>query len=168
MNRNAIIADAISRISTALLSQQSDESFYKLLESYGLSDLIPEINTYSFDTLKNGKIILFGDCQMKSEVINGILKTFGIDRKRFEHVPYEEVTNYNFKNLEYNMNYRLILISAVPHKAKGIGNYNSTISWLEENKNVAKTVVFNNLKLSKNNFKKILSEEIKAGYLATG
>ncbi|MDU6784198.1 hypothetical protein [uncultured Peptoniphilus sp.] len=165
MDRNSIIAEAISRITSELIKDQTDEQFCILLEKFGLNNLIPESAPYFFDTQKNGNIIMFGDSQIKMREIYGCLKAFGISKDRFEHIPYEKVTNYNFRNLEYNNNYRLILIGPMPHSAKGMGDNNSIIEWLTNNKNIAKTRTFENLKVTKSSFKDVIREEIESGYL---
>lgn len=165
MDRNSIIAEAISRITSELIKDQTDEQFCILLEKYGLNNLIPESAPYFFDTQKNGNIIMFGASQIKMREIYGYLKSFGISKDRFEHISYEEVTNYNFRNLEYNNNYRLILIGPMPHSAKGMGDNNSIIEWLTHNKNIAKTRTFENLKVTKSSFKDVIREEIESGYL---
>lgn len=165
MDRTFIIAEAISRITTNLLRNQTDEQFCMLLESYGLGDLVSASLPYFLDTQKNGNIILFGDSKIKIKDIYGCLKSLGIDKKRFEHVPYEDVTNYNFKKLEYNSSYRLILIGPMPHSAKGMGDTSSIIEWLTNNKNIAKTIKFDNLKVTKSAFKETIEKEIEMGYL---
>lgn len=165
MNRNSIIAEAISRITNKFMMVQSDEQLCMLLEDYGLGDLIPSTLPYFFDTQRNGNIIMFGDSNIKRNVIDGILKSLGIDKKRFEHIPYEEVTNYDFKQLEYNNNYRLILVGPMPHSAKGMGDNNSVIEYLKNNKHIAKVVELDNLKITKTSFKEAIQKEIESGYL---
>lgn len=165
MNRNSIIAEAITRITNSLLMEQDDEQFCLLLEKYGLVDLLPSTLSYFYDTQKNGNIILFGDSNLKMNQIHGCLKSLGIDKKRFEYVSYDEVTNYNFKDLEYNNNYRLILMGPVPHSAKGMGDNNSVIEYLTKNKNVAKVVRLDGLKVTKTSFKNAIVKEIESGYL---
>lgn len=165
MDRNPIIAEALSRITSRLLQEQTDEQFCMLLESYGLSDLVAESLDYFSDTQRNGNIIMFGDTNIKIKDIYGCLKSLGIDKRRFEHIPYDEVTNYNFKNLEYNSNYRLILIGPMPHSAKGMGKNNSIIESLTKNKNIAKTIKLDNLKITKTSFKNAIMAEIESGYL---
>ena len=168
MDRNSIIAEAMSRITTSLLREQTDEQFCMLLESYGLQDLVEASLPYFVDTQKNGNIIHFGDSQIKLKDIHGCLKSLGIDKKRFEYIPYDEVTNFDFRSLEYNNSYRLILIGPMPHSAKGMGDNNSIIEWLTKNKNIAKTIKFDNLKVTKSAFKGILENEIETDYLAVG
>lgn len=165
MDRTSIIAEAMSRISTTLFRNQTDEQFCMLLESYGLGDLVSASLPYFLDTQKNGNIILFGDSKIKIKDIHGCLKILGIDKKRFEHVPFNEVTNYNFKKLEYNNSYRLILVGPMPHSAKGMGDKSSIIEWLISNKNIAKTIRFDNLKVTKSAFKETIEKEIEMGYL---
>ncbi len=168
MDRNPIIAEALSRITSSLLQEQTDEQFCILLENYGLGDLVADSLDYFADTQKNGNIIMFGDTSIKLKEIYGCLKSLGIDKRRFEHVPYEEVTNYNFKKLEYNNNYRLILLGPMPHSAKGMGDNSSIIEALVKNKNVAKTIKLDNLKITKTSFKSAIMQEIESGYLSLG
>lgn len=168
MDRSSIIAEAISRITSELIKDQTDEQFCILLEKYGLNNLIPESAPYFFDTQKNGNIIMFGDSQIKMREIYGCLKAFGISKDRFEHIPYEKVTNYNFRNLEYNNNYRLILIGPMPHSAKGMGDNNSIIEWLTNNRNIAKTIKLDSLKITKSSFKNAIEQEVRSGYLLEG
>lgn len=111
---------------------------------------------------------MFGDSQIKLKDMHGCLKSLGISKRRFEHIPYDEITNYNFRNLEYNNSYRLILIGPMPHSAKGMGDSNSVIEWLTNNKNIAKTIKLDNLKVTKTAFKKAIQNEIESGYLKVG
>lgn len=111
---------------------------------------------------------MFGDCSIKRKDIDGCLKSCGISKNRFEHIPYEEVTNYNFKNLEYNNNYRLILLGPMPHSAKGKGDSKSIIEWLTNNKNIAKTKKLDHLKITKTSLKNTIKQEINSGYLLQG
>lgn len=168
MDRNSIIAEAISRITSDLIKDQTDEQFCILLEKYGLNNLIPESAPYFFDTQKNGNIIMFGDTSIKIDDIYGCLKSLGISKKRFEHVSYADMTNYDLRNLEYNNTYRLILIGPMPHSIKGKGEYASGIEWLVNNQNIAKTIKFDNLKITKTSFKKAIKAEIESGYLEVG
>lgn len=167
MDRTAIIAEAMSRITTEMLREQTDEQFCMLLESFGLIDLVSNHLPYFPDTQKNGKIILFGDTQIKVKDIHGCLKQLKIDKNRFEYVPYTDIRNYNFRNLEYNSNYSLILLGAMPHSARGMGDTNNALEWLNNNKNVAKTIRLENLKVTKTGLKKTLKEQIQIGYIET-
>lgn len=65
MDRNPIVAEAITRITNSFLMEQDDEQFCMLLEKYGLADLIPTSAPYLFDTQKNGKILLLGDSSVR-------------------------------------------------------------------------------------------------------
>lgn len=168
MDRNSIIAEALSEITSNLLREQTDEQFCLLLESYGLRNLVADSLSYFSDTQKNGNIIMFGASQIKLKDIYGCLKSLGISKNRFECVPYNEVTNYNFKNLEYNNNYRLIMIGPMPHSAKGMGDNRSIIEWLSSNQAIAKTIKLDNLKITKSSFKNAIENEIQSGYLAIG
>lgn len=111
---------------------------------------------------------MFGDSKIKIKEIYGCLKSFGISKERFEHIPYEKVTNYNFRNLEYNNNYRLILIGPMPHSDRGKGESNSVTEWLTKNRNIAKTIRLDNLKITKTSFKNAIEQEVRSGYLLEG
>lgn len=168
MDRKLIIAQALSLITNELYKSQTDEQFCNLLGSYGLGDLVSDYLPYFSETQKNGDIIMFGDTRIKIEDIYGCLKSLGISKKRFEHIPYEEMTNYDLRNLEYNNTYRLILIGPMPHSVKGKGEYASGIEWLMNNNYIAKTIKMDNLKITKTTFKNAIKDEIDSGYLALG
>lgn len=168
MDRKSIIAQVISVITDELYKPQTDEQFYNLIENYGLGYLVSDYLSYFSDTQKNGDIIMFGDTSIKLDDIYGCLKSLGINKKRFEHIPYEEITNYNLRKLEYNNAYRLILIGPMPHSVKGKERFGSGIEWLMNNKNIAKTIKLDNLKITKTSFKNAIEKEINSGYLELG
>lgn len=165
MDRNPIVAEAITRITNSLLMEQDDEQFCMLLEKYGLADLIPTSAPYLFDTQKNGKILLLGDSSVRPKEFEGILKEFNISKDRLKYVQYSEITNFKFKELEYNSNYRLILVGPVPHKARDIEGENSLTELIFKNKSIAKAVGLDNFKITKTSFKSAIKKEVDSGYL---
>ena len=67
--------------------------------------------------------------------------------------------------MEYNSNYRLILVGPVPHKARDIEGENSLTEWIFKNKNIAKTVRIDNIKITETSFKSAIKKEVDSGYL---
>lgn len=168
MNRNTIIAQALSAISSELLKEQTDEQFISLIESHGLDKLVEPYLPYFADTQDYGHILLLGDTSIKPKDLDGCLKSLGISKNRLEHIEYDQVTNFSFRELEYSSNYRLILVGPIPHLAKGIGNSSNPITYLTNDPNIAKTIIFDDLKITKTKLKEVLQKEIDSGYLARG
>ncbi|MFQ9967678.1 MAG: hypothetical protein ACLRU4_05480 [Peptoniphilus sp.] len=80
-------------------------------------------------------------------------------------MQYSEITNFKFKELEYNSNYRLILVGPVPHKARDIEGENSLTELIFKNKSIAKAVGLDNFKITKTSFKSAIKKEVDSGYL---
>lgn len=51
---------------------------------------------------------------------------------------------------------------------KGMGDNNSIIEWLTNNRNIAKTIKLDNLKITKSSFKNAIEQEVRSGYLLKG
>ena len=84
---------------------------------------------------KKKKILILGVCNngVKIKDILGICKKYGW-ADNVDLVEYNEVTNFNVRQLEYTDVYSHILIGATPHMAKGIGEASSLLQYLRENK----------------------------------
>lgn len=123
----------------------------------------------AFETDKDGKIIIFGDSQIKEVDIYGILKTFNIPKDRVElHLEYNDIKKYDFKKLQYNSKYRLIVFGPVPHSAPGKENENSVIQNLESSEGYPKVIRLidaHSLKITKSNLKRLLEEQLRIGYI---
>lgn len=143
-----------------------DQFFY----SFHLYDVLAIPKT--LETKNNGKILVIGESIVKNKDLLGIVKSLNLDKSRFEFVTdYENVKNYEFANLRYNSNYRLILVGPMPHKVVGINGkkYSSIIEQMEQNPEiypkVLKLETSTKLKITKTNFRKVLSIESQKEYI---
>lgn len=95
---------------------------------------------------KDAKVLMLGgDGGIKKKDISGIFKSAGLPKDAFEHISYDEVTNFNINNLMYTNQYSDIFVSTVPHKAKGIGSSSSLVDYLTKHKkDFPKVTIFRN------------------------
>ena len=59
----------------------------------------------------------------------------------------------------------MVLIGSIPPSTKVIGVNNSIIERLTDNRNIAKTIKLDNLKITKLSFKNAIELEVRSGYL---
>lgn len=166
-DRDQLISDASIRLIEELTQAESLEEFNSIIHRIGYEDLLLD-NDYWSDTLPYGKVLVLGDLSIKYPILEGCFKSYGIDKKRIEHISFEKIKNYDIRKLEYSDIYRLILVGPVPHSAKGMGDESSLIISLEKNPNITKVkrlMVGDELKISRESLKKSLEEEIDSGYL---
>lgn len=143
-----------------------------LLENWGLQELIESESQSSgsfYETRKDGKIVVLGGSQVKENDLLGIVKSLGLNKDRFEFcLDYDAIETYNFKKMQWDINYRLVIVGPMPHSTTGKGNSRSTISELENADNGYPKVIrlgSNELKITKSNFKKVLQEQQAENYI---
>lgn len=141
------------------------------LKQIGLPELIPQDSSFSWnDTNKAGKIIIFGESSIKERDIIGVLKRLHIEKDRVElHLGYKELKRYPFTTLQYNHNYRLILVGPLPHSVTGKEDFSSIITMMENTDGYTKVVRLcsnQQLKITKSNLRNTVREQIASGYLA--
>lgn len=142
-----------------------------LLSDWGLSALIknnaPSSDDF-YDTHKNGTIVVIGTSQVKEHDLLGIVKNLGLDKGRFEFcLDYKAIETFQFSKMQYNPNYRLVIVGPMPHSTTGKGESRSTISELENGNGYPKVIRLgsNELKITKTNFKQALQEQQNAHYI---
>lgn len=142
-----------------------------LLEQWGLLDLISDNAPSSddfYDTYKDGKIVVLGSPQTKENDLFGVIKNIGLDKNRFEFcLDYKKIVSYQFSKLQYNPNYRLVIVGAMPHSTAGKGDSSSAIANMENGNGYPKIIRLgsNELKITKTNFKMALQEQQAIGYI---
>lgn len=142
----------------------------QLLNDWGFGDLIQNecsSNDY-YDTHKDGKIVVLGSSQVKEHDLLGIIKSLGLDKDRFEFcLDYKAIETFQFSKMQYNPNYRLVIVGPMPHSTTGKGESRSTISELENGNGYPKVIRLgsNELKITKTNFKQALQEQQNAHYI---
>ena len=143
-----------------------------LLEKWDLNEFISKDSLSSndfYDTLKSGKIVVIGASQVKEHDLLGIIKSLGIDKERFEFcLDYDAIESYNFKKMQWDINYRLVIVGPMPHSTTGKGSSRSTITEMEKIGNGYPKVIrlgTNELKITKTNFKNVLQEQLALNYI---
>lgn len=139
----------------------------ELLKILGLSDMLESENT--FETYKDGKIVVIGGTEVKEETLLAIGKQLGIDRKRFEFcLDYKDIQKYDFRKMQYSPLYRVILFGPTPHSGHGKGDSSSIISEIEKSEaypRVERLISGQELKISKTNFREKLQQLIEEEYI---
>lgn len=166
-----IITEASYRLHSEIKRTYKSGKLEKYLLSIGMANLYPhEEKKPIYISNSDGKILIFGDTQIKENQIYGCLKDLGIAKERVElHLGYEEAKRYNFKNLQYNPNVRLLLFGPVPHSGEGKSDKSSIITQLESDDGYPKIIRLKDghgFKLTKTSLKRAVSMEIHSGYLA--
>ena len=158
---------------TEILKRKNNEGTLKaLLVTLGLEDLVkryfPEGD--KLQTWPEGKILVVGALERQVKNLKGLAKGLGIAEKRLEFVSYDEATNYDFDNLQYNQSYCALLFGASPHSARGKGSSRSILSELEASPNIYPTVRRlgeAELSVTKTSFRTALTELITEGIVST-
>lgn len=162
-----LFAEAASRFQRQLSESYKIGKLEEFLKSRDMADLLPRSGV--FETLRNGKILIIGASEIKLEHIYGCIKSVGISKDRIETIlEYDLIQKYEFRKLQYNPNYRLILFGPLPHSGKGKEESSSILSKIESTDGYPKLVrlIANNaLKITKQSLKDALIEEIRSGYL---
>lgn len=162
------IIDAVSE--RIYLANRTGE-LESLLDDWGFRDLIKNDAVSSddfYDTHKNGKIVVLGSSQVKEHDLLGIVKNLGLDKDRFEFcLEYKEIVSYPFSKLQYNPNYRLVIVGPMPHSTAGKVNSSSAIAEMENGNGYPKVIRLgsNELKITKTNFKNTLQNQQAIDYI---
>ncbi len=164
-----IIVEASHRLHLDLRRAHETGGLQEYLYGIGMGDLYPKDEISLHETNPDGVILVFGDSSIKDREIIGIMKDLGINKDRIElHLGYDEIKRFQFKNIQYKPKYRLILFGPVPHSGEGKQEKSSIISQLESDDGYPKIIRLTDghgLKITKNNLRTTLEEEIKSGYL---
>ena len=141
------------------------EDFLNLI---GKSELLGE-KEETYKPGKNGLIIVLGETQIKENVMKGILNNFGICKDRLRcYLGYNEAKTFEYKKIKYQPKYSMVIVGAMGHKAKSIGNYSSAISMMEQEEGYPKIYRLcdkNGLKITKTKFKKAIMSALKEGII---
>jgi hypothetical protein len=165
-----IMAYLQNNISEDLVKLNRNEKLGQFLDMLNLGSLlnIPK----RLETKKYGKILVIGESSIQIKNLIGIAKQLGINKNRFEFVTnYENTKSYNFAALEYNINYKVVLVGPLPHKCIGLDGdkYNSVLDQMEDNPGsfpkIVRLVSSNELKISKTSFKNALISSLKDAYI---
>lgn len=165
-----IIAEASNRLHVDIRDAYKGGFLEGYLSGIGMEDLIlSKGDEIGYESYTDGKILIFGDSMVKDKDILGCVKSLGIPKDRVEvHLGYNEAKKYNFKNIKYAPNYRLVLFGPVPHSGKGKSEYSSIITQVKNEEGFPKVVRLSDghsLKITKTILKNALIILIERGYI---
>ena len=161
------LEEVIEKVTAKItLANRSDE-LEDLLISWGFDDLVRKAPTYETD--KDGKIVVIGASEVKENVLNGIIKKLGIDKTRFEFcLDYDKAKTFQYSKLRYNPNYRVVLFGPVPHRKKKKNDSSSVIAEMKNHEGYPRVEVLsgnNAVKITKSNFKDTLNKLVCEKYI---
>ncbi len=161
------LEEVIEKITEKITYANRSENLEALLSEWGLSELLPQSTAY--ETIKDGKIVIVGACEVKENILNGIIKSLGLEKKRFEFcLGYEKAKTFQYKKLRYNPNYRVIIFGPVPHSSTGKNDSSSVIAEMKKHEGYPRVEVLggnNGLKITKSNFRDTLAKLIEENYI---
>ena len=147
----------------------------KLNRSGQLEDLLSLLNLeyllekdVGYQVYKKGKIIVIGQSDVKAEVLLAIGKKLGIDKDRFEmYLEYEDAKKFDFKSIQWQSRYSVILVGPMPHSGVSKGNAGSIITAIESDAGYPPVFRLgkNGLKITKTDFKDKLQELLRTGVI---
>ena len=139
------------------------EDWMQLMQLDYLVETAPAYSTY-----KNGKIVVIGESKINECVMQGIAKKLGIDSKRLEFcLGYDEAKTADYKKLQYQPQYSLVLFGAMPHSCVGKGNFSSVIARMEQSVGFPPVIrIGGDLKITRSSFRMALEEAIKNSYIS--
>lgn len=139
----------------------------QLLQDMGMQDLLQPTST--FESYREGKIVVIGDSEVKEDRLRSIAGKAGIDKNRLEFcLEYGEAQKYNYKKLQYAPQCRVVLFGAVPHSSTGKGDSSSVIAEMESNDTyprVERLWSNNTMKITKSNFKAVIEKLVAEQYI---
>lgn len=125
----------------------------------------------AYETYDDGKIVILGDSRVQMNDLMKAIKQSGLDKDRFEfHLDYDKAQRFNYKKYEYNQNYRVILVGALPHSTHDKGNFGSPIEMMKKTPGFPRVIELKesngSLKITSSNLKKELHALMEEAYIA--
>ena len=152
------------------LAQHLTEILVKLNRTGRLHDLLDLLEMESlinpdtgYQPYKAGKIIVIGQSDAKEEALLSIASNLGISKNRLEfHLEYVDAEKYNFRKMQWQPSYSVILVGPMPHSGVSKGDFGSVISALENEEGYPPVVRLgsNGLKITKSDFRTKLQDLI--------
>lgn len=154
-------------LAAALASLNRSGQLEELLQLLGMEHLLEKETGY--EVYKTGKIVVIGRSDVKAEVLLSIAKKLGLNKSRFElHLEYDDAKDFNFRKMQWQPTYSLIMVGPMPHSGSGKGDYSSIISAIESEDGYPPVVRLgsNGLKITKTDFRAKLEEMMKMRKIA--
>lgn len=160
------LEEVIEKITAKVTLANRSSELEDLLIKWGFDDLLPKAPIYETD--KEGKIVV-GASEVKENVLNGIIKSLGLDKNRFEFcLDYDRAKTFPYGKLRYNPNYRVIIFGPVPHSSTGKNDSSSVIAEMKNHEGYPRVEILNGnnaVKITKSNFKDTLSKLVQEKYI---
>lgn len=148
---------------TAALSRMNrSEQLEEFLRMLGMEHLMQKEKRY--EVYKSGKIVVIGQSDVKPDALLSIAKQLGLDKNRFElYLDYEDAKAFNFRKMQWQPTYSLLMVGPMPHSGISKGDYGSIIAALEAEEGYPPVVRLgsNGLKITKSDFRAKLTEMIE-------
>ncbi len=164
-------ADLMDEITHRFTVANADGTLKDLLDKLGWGSLLKS-EAEPFFTFENGKILVIGEQTVSIEHLRMIVKKLGLNVDRFEFVlDYYKAQTYEYKKLEYNANYRAVLVGAVPHSTTGTGQSSNLLTEMESHPDkypriIALRTKSGELRITENGFKRAVQQLLTEGYMA--
>lgn len=155
------------RLTEILTKLNRSGQLMDLLQLLDMEDLLQVDNGYQ--VYRTGKIVVIGQSEVKADVLLSIAKKLGVDKKRFEfYLDYEDAKTFNFRKMQWQPSYSLIMVGPMPHSGAEKGDYRSIISALEAEEGYPPVVRLgsNSLKITKTDFRNKLEEVLSLKKIA--
>lgn len=161
------LEEVIEKVTAKITLANRSGELEELLNSWGFDNLISQSPAYVTD--KKGKIVVIGASEIKENVLNGIIKSLGLDKNRFEFcLDYDRAKTFQYSKLRYNPNYRVVLFGPVPHSSTGKNDSSSVIAEMKNHEGYPRVEILsgnNAVKITKSNFKDALNRLILEKYI---
>lgn len=164
---DAIKEELDDHLTEALARLNRSGRLEEFLELLGMLHLLEKESGYQVH--KTGKIIVIGHSDVKTNVLLAVAKEMGIDKSRFEfYLNYEDAKTFNFRKMQWQPSYSLIMVGPMPHSGVGKGEGTSIIATLENEDGYPPVVRLgsNGLKITKSDFKAKLEEMVELKKIA--
>jgi hypothetical protein len=162
-----IIDKAKEKLEQKIIFANREGNLEKFLVELGLDEINNTDNYY--ETYKTGKIVIIGESRVKKKELEGIIKSLKLDVDRFEFcLDYTDAKKYDYKKLQYNPRYRLVIFGPVPHSSSGKSDSSSVIANFKKSDGFPRTEVLSSnseVKITKTNIKSLLIKLIEEEYI---
>lgn len=138
----------------------------KLLDLLGMADILKQEQDELNGRLRNGTIVVLGGSEVKEKDLLAIGKGMGLSKDRFEFcLDYYGTKKFNYRKLQWQPNYSLVMVGPMPHSTAGKDNYGSSVSAMENEAGYPPVVRLGKteLKISKTDFREKLEQALNAG-----
>lgn len=162
------LAEVMRLVTDAVEDANRKGCIFNLLHSWGLDYAFDEVCGVD-DYNPMGQILVIGGLDCREEILLGVAKKEGYEKKRFMFLDYEQAKRFNYDQLQYSSRYSLIMIGPTPHKTTGTSESRSLVAELESPgkgyPRAERLWTGNELKITKNNFSLKLKEMTAAGII---